>query len=185
MKNFEKQYLDIANQILSTGFQANTRNAVTKSIFCPQIIIDLPPNEIPIITTRKMFYGGVFGEVAAFLRGPKSVSDFEKFGCNYWDYWADQSGDLVLSYGNDWINWNSATKAGTGINQIQNVIDSLRNDPHGRRHIVTGWNPEAIEDGLSLPCCHTFYQWYVTTDNTLEFMYYQRSADWMVGVHRT
>jgi thymidylate synthase len=184
MKSFEKQYLDIAKKILDEGYVIETRNAITKSIFGPQLIIDMKePNEFPIITTRKIFYKGVFGEVAAFLRGPKNIKDFEDQGCNYWKLWQDNDdGDITLSYGNDWIDWGSSTRNGTGINQIQNVINSIKNNPNGRRHIVTGWNPQAIEDGLSLPCCHTFYQWNVSHNNTLDLMYYQRSADFAVGV---
>jgi thymidylate synthase len=184
MTSFERQYLNIAKQILDTGYETETRNATTKSIFGPQLIIDmLEPNEFPIITTRKIFYSGVFGEFAAFLRGPKNIKDFEDQGCNYWKLWADnKEGEITLSYGNDWINWGSSTRYGTDINQIENVIHSLKYNPNDRRHIITGWNPAAVEDGLSLPCCHCFYQYNVSADNTLDLMYYQRSADWAVGV---
>ncbi len=183
MNNFEKRYLEIAKDIMDNGYEVETRNAKTKSIFGAQLVIKLDEGEFPLLTTRKIFYNGLFGEVAAFLRGPKNIKDFEDQGCNYWKLWADNDeGDITLSYGNDWIDWNSSTREGTGINQVQNVIDSLKNDPHGRRHIITGWNPQALEDGLSLPCCHTFYQYNVSGDNTLDLMYYQRSADFMVGV---
>ena len=179
MKSFEQQYLDICKTIIEEGYETNTRNAVTKSIFGPQLVINMKKqNEFPLITTRKIFYEGVFGEVAAFLRGPKNIKDFEDQGCNYWKLWADnKQGDITLSYGNDWINWGSSTRTGTGINQVANVINSLRYNPNDRRHIITGWNPAAVEDGLSLPCCHCFYQYNVSADNTLDLMYYQRSAD--------
>ena len=186
MKSFERQYLDIASRILSEGYETDTRNAVTKSIFGPQLIISMrDQNEFPLLTTRKIFHKGIFGELAAFIRGPKNISDFEKQGCYYWKKWEDnKDGDITLSYGNDWINWGSSTRE-TGrvkINQVEDVIHSLKYDPNSRRHIITGWNPAAVHDGLSLPCCHCFYQYNVSADNTLDLMYYQRSADWAVGV---
>lgn len=193
MRSYEDQYLDIMERILNEGDVRNTRNAVVKSIFRPSIEIDMEnekyssiengvySGKVPIVTSRKIFYKGVLGEIAAFLRGPNDVKDFEKFGCNYWNLWSREDGSMNLSYGNDWINWNSATREGTNINQVQNVINSISKDPYSRRHIITGWNPQAIHDGLSLPCCHTFYQWYVRGDY-LDFMFYQRSADWAIGV---
>jgi len=152
-----------------------TRNAVTRSYFGHQLIVDsLSQGHFPLLLGRQMFYKGVVGELAAFLQGPKSLKDFTKQGCNYWKDWADEKGKLEVDYGNAWLDFN-------GVNQLENVVDSLKTDPHGRRHLITGWRPDRLKD-LSLPCCHYAYQWYVNDKGFLEMIWMQRSVDIMIGL---
>ena len=128
-------------------------------------------NKFPILTGRKIYVAGVFGELAAMVRGPKNLNDFKKWGCNYWDSFADEDGNLVVDYGNAWLE---------PVNQIEKVLWQLDNDSNSRRIMINGWRPENI-DSLTLPCCHFAYQ-FVTIGDELHLIWYQRSADIMVGV---
>jgi len=151
-----------------------TRNAVTHSYFGEHLIIDsLEHGQFPALLGRKLFLKGIIGEMAAFLKGPKVVKDFKDQGCNYWDAWGDSKGKLNVDYGNAWLDFE-------GVNQLKEVVESLKKDPHGRRHLITGWNPAHLKD-LSLPCCHYSYQWYVN-DGALEMIWNQRSVDIMIGL---
>ena len=152
-----------------------TRNAKVQSYFGAKLTLDSLEHRIfPILLGRKMFYKGVFGELAAFLRGPKTIADFEAQGCNYWKPWADEDGSIEVDYGNAWLDYN-------GVNQLEQVVHSLKTDPYGRRHIIDTWRPDRLAK-LSLPCCHYAYQWYVTADGDLEMSWTQRSVDLMVGL---
>lgn len=151
-----------------------TRNAVTQSYFGDHLVIDsLIHNQFPALLGRKLFLDGIIGEMAAFLKGPKAVKDFKAQGCNYWDDWGDKTGKLNVDYGNAWLDFD-------GVNQLKEVVESLKKDPTGRRHLITGWNPSHLKD-LSLPCCHYSYQWYVN-DGELEMIWNQRSVDIMIGL---
>ena len=151
---FEQDYARLVRDILLTGDLRNTRNAPTIATFGKVLTVyDLMWGQFPILQGRKMYYKGVFGELAAFLKGPKTVKDFEREGCNYWFNWAEEDGSLNVDYGNAWLDFN-------GVNQLEAVLESLRTDPTGRRHIITGWRPDNLHN-LSLPCCHLLYQWYV------------------------
>jgi thymidylate synthase len=121
-----------------------------------------------------MFYKGIFGELAAMLRGPTCVVDFEKWGCNYWKDWADEDGSLRVDYGNAWLDYN-------GVNQLETLINTLKNNPMDRRMLITSWRPDKL-DSLSLPCCHHTYQWYVRKGEYLDMKWEQRSADTMIGI---
>ena len=173
VSQYEYKYLRMLNTVMTNGVIKQTRNAKTKSVF--GMTLKLYPQKLifPILQARKMYTKGVLGEFAAMLRGPKNLDDFKKFGCNYWDQWADKDGNLNVDYGNAWIDWN-------GVNQVQNVVDTLKNNPNDRRMIVSGWRPDLIPE-QSLPCCHMLYQWYVV-DGCLEMIWYQRSVDMMVGL---
>lgn len=152
-----------------------TRNAETHSYFGHHLIVDsLVKGNFPLLLGRMMFYKGVVGELAAFLKGPKSLEDFELQGCNYWKDWADKDGKLNVDYGNAWLDFD-------GVNQLKEVVASLKADPNGRRHLITGWNPSHLKD-LSLPCCHYSYQWYVNDLDELEMIWNQRSVDIMIGL---
>jgi thymidylate synthase len=175
VKTFENQYKELVGRLMRHGEVKEGRNGRTKSMFATTLEIDgLDKGYFPLLTGRQMYYKGVLGELAAMLRGPTCVDDFEKFGCNYWGQWADDSGQLKLDYGNAWLDWN-------GTNQLDMLRDSLKNNPNDRRMLVTGWNPENLAD-LSLPCCHILYQWHVSVDGKLNMIWYQRSADTMVGI---
>jgi len=152
-----------------------TRNAITHSYFGHYLIVDnLRAGFFPLLLGRQIFYKGVVGEMAAFLKGPKSLKDFKAQGCNYWEKWADEKGQLNVDYGNAWIDFN-------GVNQLKAIVESLREDPTGRRHLISGWVPDHLED-LSLPCCHYSYQWYVNGNGELEMIWNQRSVDIMIGL---
>lgn len=120
-----------------------------------------------------MYTRGVFGELAAFLKGPKTIKDFEDEGCHYWKKWGEEDGSINVDYGNAWLDFD-------GVNQLEAVLDSLSQDPNGRRHIISSWRPGHLHS-LSLPCCHLLYQWYVN-NGSLEMIWYQRSVDTMIGL---
>lgn len=175
MKTFEHDYKDLIKRVLTDGEHNATRNAPTVSTFGEVLrITELRRERFPLITARKMYPYGIVGEMAAFLHAPNHIDDFVSRGCNYWNNWADSDGNINIDYGNAWTNWN-------GINQIKQVVDKLKTDPKDRRMIITGWDPGALDE-LSLPCCHLLYQFHVDKSGHLNMMWYQRSADVMVGV---
>lgn len=172
MLDWEDQYCNLIREILDSNYR-NTRAGATLATFGKSITVDLQYG-FPILTKRQIFYKCVLGEFAALLRGPKHINDFKKFGCNYWDSWASEDGSLNLDYGNAWINYN-------GVNQLQEVIDKLKNNPTDRRILIDSWRPDRLNN-LSLPCCHFLYQWF-TRDNThLDMIWFQRSVDVMIGL---
>ena len=171
---YERDYAELVRHILLYGDERNTRNAKAISTFGKTLTVhELRYGEFPLLSGRKMYPKGVLGELAAFLKGPKNIEDFENEGCNYWSKWADADGSINVDYGNLWLDFN-------GVNQLDALLDSLSTDPYGRRHIISGWNPANLRD-LSLPCCHLLYQWYVN-DNELDMIWYQRSVDMMIGL---
>lgn len=175
MQTFETSYLSILSDILTIGEYKEGRNGVTASIFGKMLEIDMSDrNEFPVLHGRHIFYKGVFGELAAFFRGPKNIEDFEAQGCNYWANWADEDGDIRVDYGNKWIDFG-------GVNQLEDVAESIKDNPASRRHIVSGWDPTTLAES-SLPCCHFLYQWYIRENNWLDMIWFQRSVDMMVGL---
>ena len=172
MQNLEFNYRLLIKEILAKGDVTTGRNGDTISIFGKQLEFKIN-KYFPLLTGRKIFYKGVLGEMAAFLRGPKNIKDFEKWGCNYWKLWADENGNLDVDYGNQWLDFN-------GINQVDAVIKSLKENPYGRRHIISSWRPDNIEK-LSLPCCHYNYQFNVS-NGKLDLLCHQRSVDVAVGL---
>ena len=175
ISNYEHMYSCLVDHVLQKGELRTTRNGKTIGVFGKSFTIDAG-TEIPLLSARKLFYRGVFGELAAMLNAPNHIEDFRKMGCNFWDTWADEDGSLRVDYGNAWRNWNDE-----GIDQLANLKKSLIEDPTGRRHIITGWNPSNL-DKLSLPCCHLYYQWYVSGGDTLDMLWSQRSVDLMIGL---
>jgi len=169
----ENEYLQITQNILTLGTKRKGRNGDTFSLPFQQLEFDLSSGHIPLITTRKMHYRGILGEYAAMIRGPKHIDDFKKYGCNYWDKWAREDGSISVDYGNAWIDFN-------GVNQMEYVLDSLRNNPADRRMVISGWRPDKLDD-LDLPCCHHSYQFWSDGD-VVDLLWVQRSGDWMVGV---
>ena len=176
MSKFEKDYVALVEDILATGHKRVTRSGDVLSAFNKSISFDLC-EEFPILQIRKMYYKGVFGELAAMLKGPTCAADFAVEGCNYWNDFADDEGNLVLDYGNKWLNFN-------GVNQLERVIHKLQHTPDDRRIIITSWDPANI-DNLTLPCCHHTYQFYVRQEygkSYLDMHWIQRSTDVMVGL---
>lgn len=171
---WEVKYSELVNRILHSGEKRPSRAGDTYSVFGEAITIDVSES-FPLLHGRKMHYKGVLGELAAFLRGPKHVDDFKKFGCNFWDEWANkEDGSITLDYGNAWLDFN-------GVNQLDALVEKLINNPHDRRMLISNWRPDRLAE-LSLPCCHMFYQWYVRDRTHLDMLWYQRSVDTMVGL---
>lgn len=173
MLPFELAYVNLVQEILLSGEKRTTRNGTTYSVFGRSLTADLTDG-FPLLNGRQIFYKGVFGELAAMLRQPTCVADFERWGCNYWKAWADSDGELSLDYGNAWFNWN-------GVNQIAELKIALKHNPTSRRMIINSWRPDRLRH-LSLPCCHYSYQFYVGKDSTLHMVWTQRSVDVMVGL---
>jgi thymidylate synthase len=128
---------------------------------------------LPLMTTRKSHYKGVFGEYAALIRGPQHIDDFTKWGCNFWKKWAQPDGTINLDYGNAWVDFH-------GENQMETVLNLLKNDYTDRRMLITGWDPSNLKN-LDLPCCHYSYQFW-SDGKHLDLLWTQRSGDWMIGV---
>lgn len=141
----------------------------------------------PLITTKRIHTKSVVGELLWFLSGDTNISYLKENGINIWNEWADKNGDLGFVYGASWrkapkINYTREGNTVTGrVDQVQNLIDGLKNDPDGRRHILAAWNP-STNHMAALPPCHAFVQFYVTGSGHLECHLYQRSADLFLGV---
>lgn len=171
---FEALYADLVRDVIQLGDVRQGRNGQTRSMFVTSLQFDLQ-TEFPWLQHRRMYPKGILGELAAMLRGPKHITDFEKWGCNYWKKWAKPDGSIAVDYGNAWLDFN-------GVNQLDQLRESLLATPTSRRMVVTGWRPGAEVD---LPCCHMLYQFYVRETpqgNFLDMMWVQRSADVMIGV---
>lgn len=172
---FEEDYMNLVEDILLHGELRKGRNGNTVATFAETLRIDCDMiSDFPLLKGRKLFYKGVLAEFATMIRQPYHVNDFVRQGCNYWKQWAQPDGSLNLDYGNAWYNYN-------GVNQMQEVIDSLICNPHGRRHLIDAWRPDRLVD-LDLPCCHFLYQWYVDDNSYLHMIWYQRSVDVMIGL---
>lgn len=172
-KDYETSYLNLCLDVLNQQ-QRKTRNATTTATFGRQLnFYELPQEVFPILQGRKIFWKGIVGEFAAFLKGPKNLKDFTDQGCNYWKPWADKKGNLNVDYGNAWIDFN-------GINQLKEVVKSLKEDPNSRRHLISSWRPDKLKS-LSLPCCHYAYQWFIN-GKYLEMVWLQRSVDLIIGL---
>ena len=177
---FENDYIDLLLDNRYNGEYKEGRNGRTLSVFGKQLVIkELNYGCFPILQGRKMWYTGVLGELAAFLKGPKLIQDFEMEGCNYWKPWANEYDEIEVDYGNAWTAWEDNPE----VNQLATVIDELQTNPNSRRHLIVGWNPaHVLNNELSLPCCHYSYQWYVRNGTHLDMIWIQRSVDLMVGL---
>lgn len=174
MKQFEEDYATLVHDILRSGEDRQTRNAITRSLFGMQLKLNMQRDGFPLIQGREMYPKGIFGEFAAFVRGPKHLEDFEKFGCNYWEKWAKDDGSIDVDYGNAWTDFD-------GYNQLEALKESLKNNPTDRRMIISSWRPNRLDE-LDLPCCHYAYQFYVRDGEFLDMIWIQRSVDMMIGL---
>ena len=184
-----KQYLDLLQHILDNGFQKGDRTGTgTISVFGYQMRFHLEDG-FPLLTTKKVHLRSIIHELLWLINGDTNIKYLHDNKVSIWDEWADSNGDLGPIYGAQWRNWNNE-----GIDQIADVINSLKNNPNSRRHIVSAWNPSVLPDESSkdfaanvangkaaLPPCHAFFQFYVA-DNKLSCQLYQRSADVFLGV---
>ena len=174
----ERQYLDLLADIIGEGARRGDRTGTgTLSVFGRQMRFDLSAG-FPLLTTKKVHFKSIVLELIWFLGGQTNVRWLQERGCTIWDEWADEDGELGPVYGKQWRSW--AAPDGRTIDQIAEVIRSLRESPESRRHIVTAWNPADVAD-MALPPCHCLFQFYVA-DGRLSCQLYQRSADVFLGV---
>lgn len=173
-----KQYLDLLRHIRETGTLKSDRTGVgTQSVFGYQMRFDL--NEgFPLLTTKKVHLKSIIYELLWFIAGDTNIKFLNDHGVTIWDEWADADGNLGPVYGHQWRSW--PTPEGRTIDQLANVVESIRNNPDSRRHIVCAWNPGEV-DKMALPPCHALFQFYVA-DGRLSCQLYQRSADVFLGV---
>mgnify|MGYP001550288654 FL=1 len=183
-----KQYHDLLKHVLKTGAQKSDRTGTgTYSVFGYQMRFDLSEG-FPMVTTKKLHLKSIIYELLWFLKGDTNIGYLQENGVRIWNEWADEKGELGPVYGHQWRNWN-----GEHIDQISDVIKTLKENPDSRRMLVTAWNPsvlpdttksfsENVADGkAALPPCHAFFQFYVS-DGKLSCQLYQRSADIFLGV---
>ena len=183
-----KEYLDLLKHVQSKGIEKSDRTGTgTKSVFGYQMRFDLSKG-FPLVTTKKIHVKSIIHELLWFINGSTNISYLKENGVRIWNEWADDKGNLGPVYGHQWRNWNSE-----GIDQIQEVIDTLRKNPDSRRMLISAWNPSVLPDTkisfaenvannkAALPPCHAFFQFYVA-NNKLSCQLYQRSADVFLGV---
>jgi thymidylate synthase len=179
MNREEQQYLDLLAEVLERGARKTDRTGTgTLSVFGRQLRFSLADNVFPLLTTKKLHLKSIIYELLWFLRGDTNVKWLQERGVSIWDEWADASGELGPVYGYQWRHWR--TPDGREIDQIDNVVKSLKQKPDSRRHIVSAWNPADVER-MALPPCHALFQFYVA-DGRLACQMYQRSADLFLGV---
>jgi len=173
-----KQYLDLLQEIMDSGVVRKDRTGVgTKSIFGHQMRFDLSEG-FPLLTTKKVHLRSIIHELLWFISGDTNIGYLPDNKVSIWDEWADGNGDLGPVYGKQWRSWQ--TPDGRSIDQLAQVIDTIRNNPDSRRMIVCAWNPSDV-DRMALPPCHCFFQFYVA-EGKLSCQLYQRSADTFLGV---
>ena len=173
-----RTYLDLLQHVLDTGADRGDRTGTgTRSVFGYQMRFDLAVG-FPMLTTKKLHLKSIIYELLWFLRGDTNVAYLKENGVTIWDEWADENGDLGPVYGAQWRSWPAPD--GRHIDQIANLLNQIRKNPHSRRLIVSAWNP-ALVDEMALPPCHCLFQFYVA-DGKLSCQLYQRSADIFLGV---
>jgi thymidylate synthase len=183
-----KQYHDLVKHVLENGNEKSDRTGTgTKSVFGYKMRFDLCEG-FPMVTTKKLHLKSIVYELLWFIRGDTNVKYLQDNGVRIWNEWADQNGDLGPVYGHQWRNWNS-----DDIDQLKEVIKTLKNNPDSRRMLISAWNPSVLPDNsasfsenvangkAALPPCHAFFQFYVS-NGKLSCQLYQRSADIFLGV---
>ncbi|WP_271393713.1 thymidylate synthase [Aequorivita sinensis] len=183
-----KQYHDLLKHVIENGTEKQDRTGTgTKSVFGYQMRFDLSEG-FPMVTTKKLHLKSIIYELLWFLNGDTNIKYLQENGVRIWNEWADENGDLGPVYGHQWRNWNSEE-----IDQISEIVETLKKNPDSRRMLVSAWNPsvmpntskpfaENVANGkAALPPCHAFFQFYVA-DGKLSCQLYQRSADSFLGV---
>ena len=173
-----RQYLDLLDFVLKNGAKKDDRTGTgTLSTFGYQMRFDLEKG-FPILTTKKLHLRSIIYELLWFLQGNTNVKYLQDNNVRIWNEWADEKGELGPIYGYQWRSWPN--RNGERIDQISQIIDSIKNNPDSRRHIVSAWNVGEIKN-MALPPCHILFQFYVA-DGKLSCQLYQRSADIFLGV---
>ena len=183
-----KQYIDLVNTVLENGAEKGDRTGTgTKSIFGYQMRFNLSEG-FPLLTTKKIHIKSVIHELLWFIKGETNIKYLSDNGVRIWNEWADKNGNLGPVYGYQWRNWNNEN-----IDQLSDVIKTLKTNPNSRRMLISAWNPSVLPDTsksfsenvangkAALPPCHSFFQFYVA-NNKLSCQLYQRSADIFLGV---
>ncbi|WP_353169346.1 thymidylate synthase [Flavobacterium sp.] len=183
-----RQYHDLVKHVLANGTQKGDRTGTgTISVFGYQMRFDLSEG-FPLVTTKKLHLKSIIHELLWFLKGETNIAYLQENGVKIWDAWADENGNLGPVYGHQWRNWNSEE-----IDQITELIETLKTNPNSRRMLISAWNPSVLPDTTvsfsenvangkaALPPCHAFFQFYVS-DGKLSCQLYQRSADIFLGV---
>lgn len=186
-----KAYLDLLQHIIENGVQKGDRTGTgTLSVFAYQMRFDLQQG-FPLLTTKKLHLPSIIHELLWFLSGETNIDYLKQHNVRIWNEWATESGEIGPLYGKQWTAWQ--TPGGETINQIAQVIDTLKTNPNSRRMIVSAWNPadlpdesvspqQNVENGkMALAACHAFFQFYVA-EGRLSCQLYQRSADTFLGV---
>jgi len=172
------QYLELVRRILDDGVEKSDRTGTgTLSVFGHQMRFDLTAG-LPVVTTKKLHLKSIIHELLWFLSGDTNVRYLQERGVRIWDDWADENGELGPIYGHQWRSW--PTPDGGSIDQIATLVDAIRKSPESRRLLVSAWNVADV-DRMSLPPCHTLFQFWVG-DGRLSCQLYQRSADVFLGV---
>ena len=173
-----RQYLDLLDHVLTNGVEKSDRTGTgTISVFGYQMRFNLR-NGFPLMTTKKLHIKSIIHELLWFISGDTNVKYLTDNGIKIWNEWADKDGNLGPIYGHQWRSWPTAD--GRKIDQLSNVISSIKTSPDSRRHLVNAWNTGEIEK-MALPPCHILFQFYVA-GGKLSCQLYQRSADIFLGV---
>ena len=185
MAIIDDAYKVLCEQVLRHGYIKPSRVGDTLSLPGLSIKTWHVDKEFPVLSSRKIFMNGILGELAAFLRGADTLAEFKAQGCNYWDHnaaqWSRNKGippeyqEVGHIYGAQWRDWGK-----TGLDQIKELVRGIRKDPYGRRHILTTWNPEDLDD-MCLPPCHLLAQFYVC-NGQIDCIVYMRSVDLALGL---
>ena len=173
-----KQYQDLLQHLLDHGTYKSDRTGTgTYSVFGYQMRFNLAEG-FPLLTTKKLHTKSILHELLWFLKGDTNIAYLKENGVSIWDEWADENGNLGPVYGYQWRSWPNPD--GSHTDQIKKLVEGLKKNPDGRRHIVSAWNPSFI-DQMALPPCHCLFQFYVA-DGKLSCQLYQRSCDTFLGV---
>lgn len=173
-----KQYLDLLEHVLKNGTKKSDRTGTgTISVFGYQMRFDLQEG-FPLLTTKKLHVRSILHELLWFLQGSTNIQYLHDNGVTIWDEWVRPGGELGPVYGYQWRSWPKPD--GTHVDQVSNVVESIKNNPDSRRHIVSAWNVGEL-DKMALPPCHLLFQFYVA-DGKLSCQMYQRSCDIFLGV---
>ena len=173
-----KQYLDLLQRIVNEGTRKEDRTGTgTLSVFGHQMRFNLEEG-FPLLTTKKLHLKSIIHELLWFLKGDTNVKYLQENGVRIWNEWADENGELGPVYGHQWRSWPNHN--GGHVDQIQDIVNALKNNPDSRRMIVSAWNVAEV-DQMALPPCHCLFQFYVA-NSKLSLQLYQRSADTFLGV---
>ena len=173
-----KAYLNLMNDILENGELKEDRTKVgTLNVFGRQMRFDLSKG-FPLLTTKKLHLRSIIVELLWFLKGDTNVQFLKENGCNIWNEWCDEKGDLGPIYGKQWRSWESTD--GQVIDQLGGVIEQIKSNPGSRRLVVSAWNPGDLSK-MALPPCHCLFQFFVS-NGRLSCQLYQRSCDVFLGL---